>query len=261
MEKSDHTVIDEWLLLVSVSTHWFYGLRYCISNGINTHQFQAIRFALNSRNIIMFWFLVLFNSGQSLNFNPIMPIVVSTKNGDLIKQVLNLIRKEKLSRDSRFNCLIQAIDSCSIKLITDIWKTFDIDELISKNVPHSIANHIMATRNREIIQKFLKYGNIFSKGSDVFDWLDRLSREGDIEVIDMITNGRKTYFKHFPRNPLPFAANIKTVQYLLKHGADPNYRGQDGYTRMDLAIRNHDLKMIELLKKYGATVPQTADKE
>jgi hypothetical protein len=54
MQKSDHTVIDEWLLLASVSTRWYYGLSYCINNGINTNHLPAIRCALKSVNTPIF---------------------------------------------------------------------------------------------------------------------------------------------------------------------------------------------------------------
>jgi ankyrin repeat protein len=71
----------------------------------------------------------------------------------------------------------------------------------------------------------------------------------------MITNGQPDYFKYSHRNPLPYAADVPTTRYLLQHGADPNYRNSKGYKLMDLAMKEHDGEMIELLEEFGQCVP------
>jgi ankyrin repeat protein len=96
--------------------------------------------------------------------------------------------------------------------------------------------------------------HIFGKKRDVINWLEILSGNGDVEKIDMITGGRKDYFKNFPRNPLPYAADVKTARYLLEHGADPNYRDSNGYRLIDRAMERKDEEMIELLKEFGQMV-------
>jgi hypothetical protein len=251
IQRTDFKIVDMMLLPASVSAEWFYGLSYCINHGIHTHQLRAIKLSEQFTDPTMFWFLIMFTSSRSLKFDHIMPIVVLWENCDLVKCTLDLM-EEQLSQKSRWNCLINAIDVGSLEFLDGIWKLFDFDELLTHKVPTAIADHIKDSRDEKIIHKFLKYGNIFPKWADVLDWLDQLAREGDIEMIGIITDDATDYFKYFPRNPLPFAADINTAEYLLEHGADPNYRGQDGLTRMDLAIKNNELEMIELLKRFGA---------
>jgi hypothetical protein len=252
IQKTDSKIVDRMLLPASACAQWFYGLSYCINHGIHTHQLQAIKLSGQLTDLTMFWFLIVLDSSQSLKIDRIMPIVVSWENSDWVKRTLDLMGEAQLSREGRWNCLIQAIDVGLLEFLDDIWKLFDFDELLTHKVPSSVARHIKESQDGEIIRKFLKYGNIFPKGADVLDWLDELARKGDIEMIEVITDDADDYFKHFPRNPLPFAVDIDTAEYLLDHGADPNYRGQDGFTRMDLAIRNKELEMIELLKRFGA---------
>ncbi len=44
----------------------------------------------------------------------------------------------------------------------------------------------------------------------------------------------------------------KTVELLLKNGADPKIKNTQGYTPLSLAKKNGSKEIVELLKKYGA---------
>jgi hypothetical protein len=220
------------------------------------NRLAAIADALRMKNIPMVWVLLLIDSDEPLDFGEIMPYVVATKDFDILKVVLSLTSPFRLTKDQRLGCLVEAIRSCSIDVINYIWKPLEIDAVLRGPQPKMIADSIKMTGNREIIQKFIPYGNIFTDGSDVSDWLDKLASVDDINTMDLITNGAQDYFKHSPRNPLPYAQNAETVEYLLRHGANPNYRSPEGFTRLQMAIKEGDVRMIKLFEQFSVSSTQ-----
>jgi ankyrin repeat protein len=261
---------DSWLFEGCIVSGWFYGLYYCYEKGILKPISSALEQAAINGNYAIFRFLLLFIDLKSPpDFSLILPNIIRNGDFQMTQLVLALIAESNFFSMSkcrmqiplssfRYDCLIYAIQTHSIDFVNLIWEPLGIDELLLDLLPNQIAlaHAIKQTENRQIIQKFLKYGNIFQGIASIMDWLDFLAEKGKINVIDMITNGEKEYFKYFPRNPLPYAANIETARYLLEHGADPNYKGANGFSLLHRAIRNNDKAMQELVKQYGGTVTQ-----
>jgi ankyrin repeat protein len=53
---------------------------------------------------------------------------------------------------------------------------------------------------------------------------------------------------------LHMANSLSAMEVLLKAGADPNYRNNSGQTPMMIHASEHNMKAVNLLKKYGATI-------
>jgi len=52
---------------------------------------------------------------------------------------------------------------------------------------------------------------------------------------------------------------LLTAKDLLNKGANPNYKDEDGNSPIILAIKNKNIKLVELLLYRGATIPEEED--
>jgi hypothetical protein len=261
---------DHWLLENCVLATWFYGLLYCYEKGITKTMSLALEHASVIQNNAIFRLLLLFVDLEvPPDFTVILLNIIQTGDFQMTQLILGLIVHSNFFSNAksrmqipmstfRYDCLLCAIETHRIDFVNLIWEPLEIDKLMLNLPPYrrALIDTIEQSNDRAIIQKFLKYGNIFQGISCVFDWLDSLAEKEKIDVIDMVTNGEKDYFKHCPRNPLPYARGIETARYLLEHGADPNYRGADGLSLLHRAIRDNDQEMKKLVKQYGGTVTQ-----
>jgi hypothetical protein len=215
---------------------------------------KAMMIALKMKFPAIFRLLLFMESERSIDFTLMLPSMIKIADIRMVKLLFHMIGNATLRHNIRKGSIIEAIKTRSIDMINLIWKPLTIDGLLVGSGWTFLAASIINTKDRQIIQKFLNYGNIFGKKRDVIDWLEYLSLNGEIEKIDMITDGRKDYFKNFPRNPLPYAVDVKTARYLLEHGADLNCRDSSGYWLIDRAVKANDEDMIELLKEFGQMV-------
>jgi ankyrin repeat protein len=250
MKQIDPQSVQDWLLTACVEANWFYGLQYCIKNGINQNRSQAMTIACKMNYPSIFRLLLLIESKESIDFTAMLPSMIKTADIRNIKFIFRVIGNATISKKIKKECLEEAIRTASIDIVNFIWRPLNIDESLHGSRWNHLAEVIIETKNPQIIQKFLKYGNIFGKKQDVMNWLDSLARNGEIEIMKMIIEGQKDYFKYSPRNPLPYAADVKTARYLLEHGADPDYRNAKGYTLLNLAVKSNNQEMIELLKEF-----------
>jgi hypothetical protein len=253
MEKEGSAETREWLLPNCVEAHWYYGVKYCIDHEFKLGVTKAMQIALSSGAGPMFRLLLLFTDPIA-NFNREMQVLIpaAIEGGDvaIIRTVLSLAGD--LIGINEKACLRAAIKSGSIEVIDAIWKPCGIPQfLLVRWWDCKFVNLILETKNRDIIHKFMEYGNIFTS-QDIQQCLSMYTRNGDIAMIDLMTNGAKDYFSHWPQNLLPSCANVATARYLLEHGANPNGRGEDGRSLMHRAICQGDKAMLSLLREFGA---------
>ena len=108
--------------------------------------------------------------------------------------------------------------------------------------------------------------NLLSKGADV-NYQDKYGNtalmlaamENRLDSIDflMAVNADPSLKNNFGLNALMLAADkrhVLAVRKLLGYGVDPNDRTQDGRNAMDVAIKNTDQEMIQVLKEWERKV-------
>jgi hypothetical protein len=127
-----------------------------LTEGITIGHLQAMENALKSKNIVMVWLLILLETDEPFIFDDTMPMVVGTHHLPLIKLALNQMGNFPLTHVTQMAYLIEAIKSCSIDLINEIWEALKIPNLLSTPRLSVVQDWVKRTRNRQIIQKFLK---------------------------------------------------------------------------------------------------------
>lgn len=60
-------------------------------------------------------------------------------------------------------------------------------------------------------------------------------------------------------NKYPNDIILLAAEDLLKKGANPNYKDEDGNSPIILAIKNNNSKLVELLLSSGATIPEDVE--
>jgi hypothetical protein len=210
-----------------------------------------MRYALRTEHDAMFRLLLMYPFGSLFLITDLIPPAIKGGNLRTIQLVCSFAHQCRFSQTMKETLLIKAINSCSIEIVNCILVSCGIDEVLMKPFTAELDEAVIGSDNRDIIQKFIKYRNIFKQRS-VLDWLDILTKEDNIDVIDMIIGGENDYFRHMPRNPLPFCTKVSTARYLLKHGADPDYRGSDGLSLLHWSVMTRNDEMIALLQEFGA---------
>jgi ankyrin repeat protein len=74
-----------------------------------------------------------------------------------------------------------------------------------------------------------------------------------------INSVSRNELKAAPIQSAAAAGHVKIAELLLKHGADPNIREQDGYTPLHAAAQNGNLDMINTLLYGGADLVAKSD--
>jgi hypothetical protein len=253
----------EWLLPNCVEAQWFYGVKYCIDHEFKAGVKKAMQIAQSSGAGTMFRLLLLFTdpiASFDREMQALIPAAIQGGDVAIIRTVLSLAG-DLIGIDAKA-CLCAAIKSGSIEVIDAIWKPCGIPQsMLFRWWDFKLADLILETRNRDIIDKLLIYGNIFTGEYSIPKCLDIYTRNGDIAMINLITDGAKDYFKHWPQNLLSSCANVATARYLLEHGANPNCRGEDGRSLMHRAIPQEDEAMLSLLTEFRAADVSDATSE
>jgi hypothetical protein len=253
-QDSECVIMMNRILPISVRMSYFHGIQYCLKQGLHKNLIEAMRQAIACKKLARFRVLLLFPESSMLSLEQLIPLAIRTRNKTMVKLVMSLSSNLSLSVSAREECLSLAIRIKSIEIIDLIWDSCRIDELLLNPITTTIGNDVIATEDKAIIQRFLPYGNIFSGQNDLLSWLTRLTKLGKRDVIDMITNGATDYFKGVARTVLLECTDIETAQYLLEHGADPNYRGEDGLSACHMAVIRKDLPMQALLSEFGGQI-------
>lgn len=60
-------------------------------------------------------------------------------------------------------------------------------------------------------------------------------------------------------NKYPNDIILLAAEDLLKKGANPNYKDEDGNSPIILAIKNNNSKLVELLLSSGANIPEDVE--
>ena len=116
-----------------------------------------------------------------------------------------------------------------------------------------LADSIIFSGNKEIIQMFIPFGNIFRYDVSIENIITHFVHANDIKSIENIVD--KDYFKiRKDWSPFPVANDLKMIQYLIDCKSEINYCNEDGKTCLLNAIENNDIEIIQFLLKNNAIV-------
>lgn len=155
------------------------------------------------------------------------------------------------------NRLIKAVEDCDLDEIVAL-----LEKGVSVNIGNNYGDgllHIAAENcNDEIVQVFLEYraplNGRNAKGQTPLmvaamhknrEVVDLLLKYDDIEV-NAVDNFKNTALIYAAGN------SCKIAKALIEHGADVNYKGDEGRTALDIARENDNQNMIQLLQNAGA---------
>lgn len=228
-----------------------------IDNEIN----ESLQKSLKHNCLTYFRFLLNF-PGANIDHNLLIPAIQS---GSI--QILDLIISfgDNIFKNSYQNIseeiILTAIRTGQIAFIDKLFKLKELRLIVERRIlsRDEFAQEILRTRNKQIIQKFISFGNIFHYPFSIESIISRLVEENDIELIEKIVD--KNYFQcRKDWSPFPSAKSFEMVRYLLDCKSDFNFCNVEGDTCLSNAIKNNDKKIIQLLITNGANI-RTSDFE
>jgi ankyrin repeat protein len=108
--------------------------------------------------------------------------------------------------------------------------------------------------NPDIVSMFLQHGAKFGSSFRYLCWC--CGKDKELELVKLLVeNGvdpTKSVWACRPLHTFIKKGQIESVEYLLKHGADPKLLDDKKRSPMDIARKRRDSAIINLLREYGA---------
>lgn len=256
--KADEFSLYNDLILKSIETGEIETIKNILS-------WEKVKNALEKKKSVNTWdkpYYSYSHYNRSTFCEDIIIQSIKTRNIDIIKYIFTFepikdaIEKCICNHNSFIeNVVIEAVKTGSIEIIEYVLSFELFKKLLNSpiNQNESFANEIIKTQDQQIIQKFIRFGNIFRNGHSIDRIIEKLIYQDEIELVLKIVD--QNYFKYRSDwSPFPFARTIKSVQFLIDCDSCINYCDSGGETCLSKAIRHKKPDVVKLLLDHGATV-------
>lgn len=256
--KADEFSLYNDLILKSIETGEIETIKNILS-------WEKVKNALEKKKSVNTWdkpYYSYSHYNRSTFCEDIIIQSIKTRNIDIIKYIFTFepikdaIEKCICNHNSFIeNVVIEAVKTGSIEIIEYVLSFELFKKLLNSpiNQNESFANEIIKTKDQQIIQKFIRFGNIFRNGHSIDRIIEKLIYQDEIELVLKIVD--QNYFKYRSDwSPFPFARTIKSVQFLIDCDSCINYCDSGGETCLSKAIRHKKPDVVKLLLDHGATV-------